>query len=557
MWRLVCHRSSVVLVLLLACAGPTGAFQAAQSETRAEFVVLSEGRAIGTESVAISRTPDGWTLAAVEAIGPPLNLTTSRFVVRYGPDWRPLSLAIDGMLGNRALSLQTTFADGVARTQGTQQGEPLNVTHEVAPQAIILPAGFFASYSALAPRLGTAAVGTTLPLYILPQGQLTATVTRVTPRRFVAPSGAIDVRQFDLTLSTTGAPTYLEVWIDQSSQLARVAAEGSGLVIIRNDMSSAMIREETITRAGDQEVFIPALGFTIAATISRPAGAPARAPAVLMIGGAGEQDRDEVTARIPVFGHLANAIADAGFMVLRYDKRGVARSGGRTESATLADYAEDALGMVRWLRKRPDVDPNRIAVIGYAEGGAMALLAAAREDKIGAVGLLAAPGQTGREITLLQQQHALVASGASESDRQTRIAQQEQIIAATLKGTGWENVPPAIRRQADTPWFRSWLLFDPAAVVPKVKRPMLIVTGALDTQFPPSQADRLETLARARKKLPPAATQKVVVPGVNHLLVAARTGEAAEYAALAGSAVAPAVTSAVTDWLKSTLPPKK
>lgn len=496
-------------------------------------------------------------MSASETLGAPVDLTTSRFLLRYAPDWRPVSLVIEGTLGNRQLTLSTSFVDGTARTQGTQQGEPINVTHPVSSQSIVLPAGFFSAYAALAARLGSATAGTTIPVYILPQGEVTATVARVTPRRFLAPTGAIDLRQFDLTLATGGAPTGIEIWVDARNQLARVTVSGSGLVVMRTDISSAMVREETITRAGDQEVFVPANGFTIAATLSKPAGAPARAPAVLLIGGAGTQDRDEVTARVPVFGHLANAIADAGFLVVRYDKRGVGRTGGRTESATVSDYADDALGLVKWLRKRPDVDPGRVAILGYAEGGALALLAASRQSDIKAIALVATNGQTGREVTVLQQQRALTAMGLSDADRQTRVAQQEQVMSAVLMGTGWDAIPPAIRRQADTPWFKTWLLFDPATVMPKVKQPLLVVTGALDTQFPPAQAERLETLARARKKLLPAATQKIVVPGVNHLLVQARTGEEAEYLDLPGAAVAAPVTSAITDWLKTTLPPKK
>jgi pimeloyl-ACP methyl ester carboxylesterase len=381
---------------------------------------------------------------------------------------------------------------------------------------------------------------------VLAQGELTATVARVTPRRFLTSAGPVELRQFDLTLATGATPTTMELWVDGRGMLARLAVTGSGLVVIRNDLSSAMTREETISRPGDQEVFIPGLGFTIAATLSKPSGGAARAPAVLLIGSHGQQDRDEVTARVPVFGHFANALADAGFLVLRYDKRGVGRSGGRTESATLSDYADDARGLVQWLRKRPDVDPDRVAVLGYAEGGALALLVAQRESKVAAVCLVAAAGQTGREMTLLQQQHALASAAGSEAERQTRVAQQEQVIAAVLKGTGWEAIPPSVRRQADTPWFKSWLLFDPATVVPKVKQPMLIVAGALDAEFPPAQADRLETLARARKKLPPSATQKVVVPGVNH-----------QFVETSGAAVAAPATSAIVGWLKTTLPPKK
>jgi hypothetical protein len=44
---------------------------------------------------------------------------------------------------------------------------------------------------------------------------------------------------------------------------------------------------------------------------------------------------------------------------------------------------------------------------------------------------------------------------------------------------------------------------------------------------------------------------------VNHLLVAAKTGEAAEYPSLGGSTISPAVTSAIAGWLSAVLVPSK
>ena len=96
-----------------------------------------------------------------------------------------------------------------------------------------------------------------------------------------------------------------------------------------------------------------------------------------------------------------------------------------------------------------------------------------------------------------------------------------------LTGKGWETVPPAYRKQADTPWFQSFLAFDPAKVMRDVRQPILIVQGMLDTQVPPANADRLEALARGRKN--PPAVEVAKVPGVNHLLVPATTGEFDEY----------------------------
>src|SRR5206468_7559058 len=144
-------------------------------------------------------------------------------------------------------------------------------------------------------------------------------------------------------------------------------------------------------------------GFTLAGTVSKPqSAAAARLPAVILIGGSGPTDRDGVAFGIPILGEIAGALADAGFVVVRYDKRGIGQSGGRTESASLADYAEDVRAAVKMLAERKDVDPKRIAVVGHSEGGLVALMTAAHEKKVAAVGLIATPGITGAEIVLAQ-----------------------------------------------------------------------------------------------------------------------------------------------------------
>ena len=69
-----------------------------------------------------------------------------------------------------------------------------------------------------------------------------------------------------------------------------------------------------------------------------------------------------------------------------------------------------------------------------------------------------------------------------------------------LTGKGWETiqVPPAVRRQAETPWFQSYLAFDPAKIMKDIDQPILVVQGSLDTQVPADHADKLAALARAR-----------------------------------------------------------
>jgi pimeloyl-ACP methyl ester carboxylesterase len=310
-------------------------------------------------------------------------------------------------------------------------------------------------------------------------------------------------------------------------------------------------RRVPVSRPNDEQIRITANGFSLAGTLSRPAGSQATPlPAVVLVGGSGPSDRDETVFGIPIFGQLAGALADAGFAVVRYDKRGVGQSGGRAEAATLTDYADDLRAVLKLVASRKDVDKKRIAVVGHSEGGAVALLAADKDDRISALGLIAAPGTTGADLNVYQVTHALEHSGRADKDRQSTIDLQRKIQQAVITGKGWEGIPANVRRQADTPWFKSFLTFDPAKTLNGTDQPILIVQGTLDTQVPPDNADKLQQLAKARKK--DGTVDIVKVPGINHLLVPASTGEVDEYATLTEKQISTAVPAAIADWLKKT-----
>ena len=543
----------VLSVSTLALAPSQPPVQAPQTSAVSRFIVLYQGQRIGGETVEVKRTDAGWIISSTGQIAPPLDLTTTRFEATYAADWQPLKLSVEGVFRGQLITLSTVFASTSATSDVFSGGQRGTVTHTVSPRTIVLPNNFFAAYEALAAQLGSAAVGAKFPIYVAPQREVTATVDVVRQRRVVTADGPIDLQQFDLTFENPSGPVKAEIWIDGRKRLARLLLPAAAVTVIRDDLSAVLSREERISHPGDEDVFIPAIGFNLGATVSRPKDAGARLPAVVLVAGSGRQDRDETVFGIPILGQLAGTLADAGFLVVRYDKRGVGLSGGRVESATLEDYAADVVSVVNWLRRRKDVDPERIAVVGHSEGGAVAMLAADRQSRIKAIALVAAPGSTGKEVTLEQQQHALARSQESEEDKKAKIALQLRIMDAALSGQGWEGIPPALRQQAETAWFKSWLLFDPAAAMKKIDQPVLIVQGALDTQVPPAHADRLEAAARARKSRAAAETRKVVVPGVNHLLVPAKTGELEEYPSLPTKTISPEISQTITDWLRTVL----
>lgn len=514
------------------------------------FTIFLRGMPIGSEQTAVVRRADGWMITSTGRLNAPLDIVTRKLEIRYNPNWKPVELTIDATVRGQTQTLHTTINGSTATTVFTNGTESNSSTATVEVD-VLLPTPFFAAYEALAARLGSAPSGATISALVVPQTVISIVVGESSDERIQTAADTIETKRTHITLTGGNAPSVqADVWGDKNGRLLRLSIPEQGLEVVREDIASVAARQVPISRPNDEQVKIPSNGFSLAGTLSKPVGqADGRLPAVVLVGGSGATDRDEVLSGIPILGQLADSIANAGFITLRYDKRGIGQSGGRPESASLDDYAEDLRAAVKLLSQRKDVDPKRIAVIGHSEGGAVALIAAAKDKRIAAVGLLAANGIPGADLILEQQQHALSRMNLSEAEKQEKIALQKRINDAVITGKGWDQLPATTRRQVDHPEYQSILTNDPAKIVPRVRQPILIVQGERDVQVASANADRLDALARQRKNAGPVQTVKV--PDVNHLLVPAATGEVDEYATLGNRHVSPAVSNAVTTWLQT------
>jgi len=401
-------------------------------------------------------------------------------------------------------------------------------------------------------------------MFIAPRDAVPVTVNTVTDETIQVPGRTIAARRWALRVGGGASKLEMDVWTD-GSRLLRLDLPAQMVSVVRDDIASVAARVVTMARPNDEQVSIPANGFSLAATMSRPVMAtdavpapgrkpqPIRLPAVVLVSGSTPSDRDEFVAGIPVFAQLANAIADAGFLVVRYDERGAGQSGGRQESATLQEFAADARAVVTYLSKRRDVDPKRIALIGYGEGGWISLLVGAQEQKVAAIGLIASASISGAELVLEQQRLFFERGGtANAPPQEAAIEQQKKILDAVITGKGWENLTIDVRRRVDTPLYRSFLLFNPAETLARVRQPLLVVQPMLDREILPHHGEQLAQLGRSR---PRAKTTDVVqLEDVNHLLAQATTGDIAEYGTLLQRRVSPAVALELTTWLTRTLP---
>jgi len=513
------------------------------------FTIFVRSVPIGSEQMALARSADGWTITSSGRIGAPLDIVARRVQVRYSADWKPLELTVDATVKGQPQTVHTVVSGTMASTEVTNGAQHANKTETVAADTLLLPSPFFGPYEALSARLRDLPAGATLSVYAVPQLVFPIKVGESADETIQTASDVVHARRTHVTMMSPPVPIEIDIWADATGRLLRVSIPAQNLDVVREDIASVAARRVTMSRPNDEQVRIPANGFSLAGTLSKPFDAGSKPlPAIVLVAGSGQTDRDETVFNIPIFGQLSNALADAGFIVLRYDKRGVGQSGGRAESASLADYAEDVRAAVKFLGDRKDVDDKRIAVVGHSEGGAVTMIAASRDKQIDAIVLIAAPGTTGADLVLAQQAHLLEHLNAPDAERQEKIELQKRIQHAVLTGSGWDTIPPALRRQVDNPWFQSLLAFDPAKVMSDVKQPMLIIQGELDTQVDPSNADKLVALARGRKNSPPS--EEVKIPGINHLLVPATTGEVDEYGTLKDKRVSPIVASSIVDFLQ-------
>ena len=109
-------------------------------------------------------------------------------------------------------------------------------------------------------------------------------------------------------------------------------------------------------------------------------------PAVLLITGSGAEDMNETAGFIHIdnktgqkiypptpFFQIAQYLSERGFAVLRYDKRGIGTNHTILDSnvwgnLTVNNLVQDANKALAVLMSQPEVDANRITVLGHSEG---------------------------------------------------------------------------------------------------------------------------------------------------------------------------------------------
>lgn len=299
----------------------------------------------------------------------------------------------------------------------------------------------------------------------------------------------------------------------------------------------------------------------MAATLTLPASiaSGAKVPAVVMVTGSGPQNRDEEIFEHKPFAVIADYLARNGMASLRYDDRGTGKSTGDFRSATTATFKDDALSGIRLLRGVAPV--GKVGVLGHSEGGTIAFMIGA-EGNADFVISLAGMAESGKETLMRQNRHGLSALPLPAADVENSLSLVDKLfdtiaeqarrgvsapidVDSIARASGLhvpEQIMSSIRmtQQVRSPWFDAFVLLNPADYLKQIRCPILAVNGGQDTQVHPDNLKVIQLLA-------PQA-EVMLMPGLNHLLQHAVTGEVSEYGTIRET-ISPEVLDAIVRFI--------
>ncbi len=317
------------------------------------------------------------------------------------------------------------------------------------------------------------------------------------------------------------------------------------------------------------------------ATFTRPNSAR-KYPTVIIISGSGTQDRNGTIFNHQLYWVLADYLTKQGIAVLRVDDRGAGKSSLGTDinNKTSLDFSYDVEASMNYLETRMDVDKKHLGLIGHSEGGIIAPMVAARRKDVNFIVMWAGPEVGGAQtmtsqvgvtlknkgvdsaaIAAFKELHfkalSLFASSETKEELDKQLtpvfnAWKSQQLPATLAALNMHddaltNALKMYNGLYDIGWFRFFIGYKPEIDLAKVKCKVLAINGSKDTQV-----DAKLNLKKISEVLAESGNKHFVtkeIPGLNHLLQTAITGDLSEYEQIEET-ISPVALKIISDWIK-------
>jgi uncharacterized protein len=304
-------------------------------------------------------------------------------------------------------------------------------------------------------------------------------------------------------------------------------------------------------RFQEHEVQIGHGRWVLPGTLSIPQG-DGPFTAVLLVHGSGPNDRDETIPPNKPLRDLAWGLATQGIAVLRYDKRTnvYAANLSRSEIDALTvkeEVIDDALEAVAFLRARPELDAQRVFVLGHSLGGYLAPRIGAADPQIRGLIILAGSARPLEDVILDQMTYLLSLSMPDPVLRQQQLAvikKQVDLVKDPIR------LPTAAASDLPfnvaAPYWLDLNTYQPEKVAQTLKQPMLFLQGESDYQVTRDDFQIWQDALGGRSDV-----QFKMYPALSHLFMPIEGGQKATPAtySVAGH-VTEEVVNDIGNWIK-------
>ena len=250
-------------------------------------------------------------------------------------------------------------------------------------------------------------------------------------------------------------------------------------------------------------------------------------PGIVLVDGSGDGACDD-------WGEWPERFVACGAVVLAHDKPGCGGSPGNWLEQTFEDRARESLAALAVLRAHPACAGRPVGLLGFSQGGWVALLAATLGE-VDFVVSLSGPGVSPEVQDRVRIERELQARGVDPAAIAEALEWIDERARRLRAGESVEDVLADQLRLADRDWyagatqyfdnlpalsFISRLLdFDPVPVLQRVSCPVLALFGAADTLVPVLPS--VNAYAAHLPELPGDPHGIAVFPGADHGLFTA------------------------------------
>jgi pimeloyl-ACP methyl ester carboxylesterase len=190
------------------------------------------------------------------------------------------------------------------------------------------------------------------------------------------------------------------------------------------------------------EIINPIDNVTLSGNLTLPKG-HGPFPGVVLVAGTGKMDRDQTFEGHKFFKVLADYLAQNGIASYRYDKRGVGKSTGDFNTATLKLFSSDALEALKFLKSHSKI--SYAGFIGHSEGGKVAPLATLDNDLCDFLVLMAPQGLPIDQSFPNTTEAELRARGIENDVIQKQIDIEKQIWELVKTGENIDQIKEEVR----------------------------------------------------------------------------------------------------------------